>query len=221
MTEGLARRVVRGTARATLTGATAALGAWAATAGVREMLRRRADEALQLAAQTPLGRVLPEPEMPDDGAEDEAARIADAARAATRRASDTLRDAAAEDSPVDDDRAAAATAGTDDAQPADDAPATDLPTAADIGAPGTAAPTAEAVTEQLLREHSVPAEPSRADLPIADFDNAGIASLRARLRSLSIEDLVVLREWELAHAHRLPVLTMLDNRIAKLQSAAG
>ena len=198
MTEGLAGRAIRDTARATLAVVGAAIGAWAATAGVREMLRRRAEEALQVAGQTPLGRILPEPELPgDDAAEDDATRIAeaaDAANAAAEQAAATLR--------------AAPGNGPDPA----------LPTAAEIGAPGAAAPEADALTAELRREHSVPETPTRADLPLADFDSASLPSLRARLRSLSVEDLVILREWELAHAHRLPVLTMLDNRIAKLAS---
>lgn len=195
----IAGRAVRGTARIALTGVTAGLGAWAATAGVRELLKRRADEALQVAAQTPLGRLLPDPVLPDDGAEREAEQIAEAARAARDKAIDQLREA---------DAMGAALA---------EAPPADVPTAQDVGAPGVAAATADAVTQQLRHEHSVPEQPSRSDLPLSDFDNATVASIRARLRRLSIEDLVVLREYEQAHAHRLPVITMLDNRIAKLQ----
>lgn len=209
----IAGRVVRGGARVALTGVTAGLGAWAATAGVRELLKRRADEALQLAAQTPLGRLLPEPEVPQDGAETEAERIAQAARAARDKAIDELREA--ESPAVANGRPAGGQAQA--ARPE----AEQLPSAADVGAPGVAAPTADAVTEQLQREHSVPSEPTRDDLPIADFDNATVASLRARLRRLNIEELVVLREYEQAHAHRLPVITMLDNRIAKLQEGDG
>jgi len=56
------------------------------------------------------------------------------------------------------------------------------------------------------------------DLPLPDFDNISIGSLRARLKPLSVEQLVALREWEQAHANRLNVITTLDNRIAKLGS---
>jgi len=61
---------------------------------------------------------------------------------------------------------------------------------------------------------------SHDDLPIPDFDNITLGSLRARLRSLSIEQLVTLREWEKSHGNRLPVLTLLDNRVAKLSAEA-
>jgi hypothetical protein len=54
------------------------------------------------------------------------------------------------------------------------------------------------------------------DLPLADYDHMTLGSLRGRLRSLTVEQLVQLRDYERAHADRLPVVTMLDNRIAKL-----
>lgn len=54
------------------------------------------------------------------------------------------------------------------------------------------------------------------ELPLADYDHMTLGSLRGRLRSLSVEQLVQIRDYEKAHAHRLPVVTLLDNRIAKL-----
>ena len=56
------------------------------------------------------------------------------------------------------------------------------------------------------------------DLPLADYDHMTLGSLRGRLRSLSLEQLGQVRAYEKAHADRLPVVTMLDNRIAKLTS---
>ena len=61
--------------------------------------------------------------------------------------------------------------------------------------------------------------PARDDLPLADYDSMTLGSLRGRLRSLDMDQLVQLRAYEKSHADRLPVVTMLDNRIAKL--AAG
>ena len=61
--------------------------------------------------------------------------------------------------------------------------------------------------------------PSAEELALPDYDHMTLGSLRGRLRSLSVEQLVTLRAYEKAHADRLPVITMLDNRIAKL--AAG
>jgi hypothetical protein len=41
------------------------------------------------------------------------------------------------------------------------------------------------------------------------------------MRSLTVEQLVQIRDYEKAHADRLPIVTMLDNRIAKLASDAS
>jgi len=91
-------------------------------------------------------------------------------------------------------------------------PPIDLEAAREVGAPGAVTDEVEQIAETL----HVEAPESRDDLPIPDFDNISIGSLRARLRSLSVEQLVVLREWEQAHANRLNVITTLDNRIAKV-----
>ena len=65
--------------------------------------------------------------------------------------------------------------------------------------------------------------PAHDDLPLADYDHMTLGSLRGRLRSLSVEELGQVRAYEKAHADRLPVVTMLDNRLAKLltDAAAG
>jgi hypothetical protein len=90
--------------------------------------------------------------------------------------------------------------------------------AREVGAPGAVTEEVEKVAEQL----HVTTPETRDELPIPDFDNISLGSLRARIRKLSVEQLIVLREWEQAHANRLPVVTTLDNRIAKLhEEAAG
>lgn len=83
-------------------------------------------------------------------------------------------------------------------------------------APVAEAEPVRAEVEQLVDRLAIPEPESRDELPIPDFDNITLGALRARLRNLTLEQLVTLREWEQAHAHRLPVLTTLDNRIAKL-----
>jgi hypothetical protein len=60
------------------------------------------------------------------------------------------------------------------------------------------------------------AELRHADLPLEDFDHLTVPQLRGRLRTLALPELVQLRDYEQAHAARLPVLTLLDNRLAKL-----
>ena len=56
------------------------------------------------------------------------------------------------------------------------------------------------------------------ELPLPDYDHLTLGALRGRMRSLDLPQLVQLRDYEQAKAHRLPVITMLDNRIAKLAS---
>jgi hypothetical protein len=59
---------------------------------------------------------------------------------------------------------------------------------------------------------------SHDELPLEDYDHLTLGSLRARLPRLDPVALVQLRDYERAHAHRLPVLTMLENRIAKVSN---
>ena len=175
------------------------LEAWERSRGLREFALRRGSEALQVAAHTPLGKLLPQ-QFLDDGADEEAARIV-AVVADAREA------------------AAPAPAAPAPAQPAPapaQPPAAESEAAREVGAPG-------AVThevEQIVEHMHVDAPSSRDELPIPDFDNISIGSLRARLRALSVQQLVILREWETEHANRLNVITTLDNRIAKLGDAA-
>jgi hypothetical protein len=60
------------------------------------------------------------------------------------------------------------------------------------------------------------ADLAHADLPLEDFDHLTVPQLRGRIRRLELAELVQLRDYEQAHAHRLPVLTLLDNRVAAL-----
>jgi hypothetical protein len=67
---------------------------------------------------------------------------------------------------------------------------------------------------------STPA-PSSDELPLPDYDGMTLGALRGRLRSLDVDQLVALRAYEKSKADRLPVVTMLDNRIAKLAAGDG
>lgn len=53
-------------------------------------------------------------------------------------------------------------------------------------------------------------------LPLPDFDHMSLGSLRGRLRTLDVVSLVQLRDWERAHGNRAPILTMIENRLAKV-----
>lgn len=91
--------------------------------------------------------------------------------------------------------------------------------AAALGAPGVATAVAERVTNDVHREFVPGDELSGDELPLVDYDHLTIGQLRARLRQLDAAQLVQLRDYEKAHANRLPILTVLENRIAKVNSA--
>jgi hypothetical protein len=94
------------------------------------------------------------------------------------------------------------------------------PAARAAGAPGVATPVAEAAARDVRRSASSPngSALQPADLPLDDFDHMTLGSLRGRLRTLTVDDLVVLRAYEAEHARRLQVMTMLENRIARLRN---
>jgi hypothetical protein len=56
------------------------------------------------------------------------------------------------------------------------------------------------------------------ELPLEDFDHLTLPQLRGRIRALDEVELARLRDYERAHGDRLPVLTLLDNRITALQA---
>lgn len=62
-----------------------------------------------------------------------------------------------------------------------------------------------------------PASKPEADRPdiveLVDYDTLALAQLRARLRTLSLDDLETLLTYEAATRARAPFLTMLENRI--------
>lgn len=64
-----------------------------------------------------------------------------------------------------------------------------------------------------------PPVPAADELAIPDIDHITVASVRSRLRRLDHEQLHQLRAYEAAHGHRAPVLTAIDNRLAKLDAA--
>lgn len=103
--------------------------------------------------------------------------------------------------------------------------------------PATPAPTAEAAADQntttaeqiglVPPEAEVTPDVTAAagtvveheDLPLPDFDHMTLGQLRGRLRTLDLVSLVQLRDYEEAHANRLPIVAMLNNRITKVQES--
>ncbi|SUE17059.1 Uncharacterised protein [Rhodococcus gordoniae] len=51
-----------------------------------------------------------------------------------------------------------------------------------------------------------------------DYDSLTLAQLRARLRTLSVDELTALLDYENAHAARTPFVTMLSNRITSARN---
>lgn len=55
-------------------------------------------------------------------------------------------------------------------------------------------------------------------LPLANYDDLSLASIRARLRGLDVSQLRVLVGYESKHAERPEVLGMFERRIEKLEA---
>jgi hypothetical protein len=91
--------------------------------------------------------------------------------------------------------------------------------------PAAAAPEAQRDFDKtgnvrLLTEEAEPAEAVGGAAPLPNYDALTVASLRARLRNLSIEQVRELAEYERAHAGRPEVITMFERRVAKLEAGA-
>ncbi len=100
-----------------------------------------------------------------------------------------------------------------DAEPADEPSVTDEP-------PMTGAAHALAAAVQD-RQHPPQDAPKAADLPVQNIDGLSLPQLRAHLSRLSAGELEALRDYESAHGRRLPVLSMLENRLAKITAATS
>lgn len=59
-----------------------------------------------------------------------------------------------------------------------------------------------------------PSGPSPEVADFLDYDNLTLAQLRAKIRSVDVDDLRALADYERASRNRTPFLTMLENRIA-------
>jgi len=135
----------------------------------------------------------------DEGEEDLAPGTDAAAEPAAKAAAEPAAKAAAEPaaSPATSSASAAA------------APTAAAPTAA---APGVTAPAAPATPD-------TPAAGAGA-LPLANYDQLSLASLRARLRVLDAAQVSLLLDYEKAHESRPDVVTMFERRIAKLNAGS-
>ena len=104
------------------------------------------------------------------------------------------------------------------AVPAEPAPVKPAP-----AGPAPAAPTLAEVTAQepvpVEPAHSEPAPAVVADsqaLPVPNYDQLSVASLRARLRVLDAGQVQTLLDYEKAHESRPAVITLFERRLTKL-----
>ena len=77
-------------------------------------------------------------------------------------------------------------------------------------------PETAAAPEPAAAPEATVAPATAAALPLANYDELTIASLRARLRNLSAEQLTELIGYEKEHANREDVISMFERRITKL-----
>jgi hypothetical protein len=75
---------------------------------------------------------------------------------------------------------------------------------------------AEAPAAAAVAETAAPAAEASDELPLANYDTLTVASLRARLRTLSVPQLRILVDYEKAHQGREEVTGMFERRIAKI-----
>jgi hypothetical protein len=80
-------------------------------------------------------------------------------------------------------------------------------------------PAADSPADLAQTDRPATARVDSASLPVPNYDELAIASLRARLRNLDAAQLRVLVDYEQANAARPEILTMFARRIAKLGGA--
>jgi hypothetical protein len=57
-------------------------------------------------------------------------------------------------------------------------------------------------------------------LPLPDYDHLPVEGLTSRIRTLDAQDLQTVLEYEKAHANRLQVVTVMENRLSSLRDGA-
>lgn len=62
--------------------------------------------------------------------------------------------------------------------------------------------------------------PDHGDLPIPDYDQLPLPAVHQRIRTLDEQGLTAVLAYERAHGNRLPVVEVLESRLADLQAGA-
>jgi hypothetical protein len=81
-----------------------------------------------------------------------------------------------------------------------------------------AAPEVPVAAEVPVAPESSAGPETSGALPLANYDELTVASLRARLRNLSNDDLTRLMSYEREHQNRPEVIKMFQNRLIKMTS---
>jgi hypothetical protein len=86
-------------------------------------------------------------------------------------------------------------------------------------APAEPAPAEPAPAQSARQQEAAPTPPATAlgeDLPVPNYDQLSVASLRARLRVLDAGQVQTLLDYENAHESRPAVITLFERRLIKL-----
>ena len=62
--------------------------------------------------------------------------------------------------------------------------------------------------------------PEHDELPLPDYDQLPVGGLTSRIRALDEQGLQTLLEYERAHANRLQIVTIMENRLTSLREGA-
>jgi hypothetical protein len=130
--------------------------------------------------------------------------------------------AGAENSTPQTEAAAPATAAAAETSAAPETVTPETVTPETVAAETTAVPDVStgpetaAAPEPAAAPEATVAPATAGALPLANYDELTIASLRARLRNLSVEQLNELIGYEKEHANREDVISMFERRITKL-----
>ena len=86
-------------------------------------------------------------------------------------------------------------------------------------APAEAEPAMQQEARPAMQQEAEPAQPATTAgqaLPVANYDQLSVASLRARLRVLDAGQVQALLDYEKVHESRPAVITMFERRLSKL-----
>ena len=185
-----------------------------------EALRRRTSSTRSDLAGS--GDVPPAARQTARAADEAAAEVRDAVEKARAAAVDVAEQAAPADEAPSATRPSGGRTSGDSSRPRTAAGGSSGPgrsprrTAADANsaAPKEAHDRAAELVEELT--DGVPDD--RETLPLPDLPTMSLGQLRGKLRVLDVQELATLLEYERGHGNRLPFITMMENRIAKVSA---